>query len=289
MSVELPGPWWWWGEDIEEPTASGVTFRAAVGSSDWSEIAQIYVADVTPDAEEVEVDALSSETSGDFDLFLHQALSAELARQGRRITKWMSSHLNEQQGVKALVTAFMEEEAGVERQSFQSRMSWANKKLVLGCRWNVDRSDQLAGPLFSALTGAQFLNQGGGTELDSSGRFLFKLFANCAKCGAAKMQVIGSEAFTFDCGLLSYGPNFPVSWRQAGAYAGKILRGARPADLPVIGPATFELVINLKTAKSLPRITIPPDYPCPRRRADRIEHWNFVASWPGIDSSKPNF
>jgi ABC-type uncharacterized transport system substrate-binding protein len=70
------------------------------------------------------------------------------------------------------------------------------------------------------------------------------------------VTIYPTRNFTELGGLLSYGPNFPVSWRQAGAYAGKILRGARPADLPVIGPTTYELVINLKTAKSL-GITIP--------------------------------
>jgi putative ABC transport system substrate-binding protein len=56
--------------------------------------------------------------------------------------------------------------------------------------------------------------------------------------------------------LLSHRPNFPIPWRQTGTHAGKILRGARPSDLPVIGPTTYELVINLKTAKSL-SVTIP--------------------------------
>ena len=80
---------------------------------------------------------------------------------------------------------------------------------------------------------------------------------NALALGAGLPTLHGERTNVEAGGLMSYGPNFPDPFRHAGDYVDKVLRGAKPADLPVEQPTKFELVINLKTAKAL-GLEVPP-------------------------------
>jgi putative tryptophan/tyrosine transport system substrate-binding protein len=87
-----------------------------------------------------------------------------------------------------------------------------------------------------------------------------------AVAGSRLPAIYAARVYVDAGGLMSYGPNVPELWRHAAVYVDKILKGAKPGDLPVEQPTTFELAINNRTAKTI-GLTIPPSL---LLRADQI-------------------
>ena len=107
-----------------------------------------------------------------------------------------------------------------------------------------------------------------GAVLVSQGAFFGTYRAHIAELGLKyRLATISGEAdFAESGGLMFYGQNIPETWKRAAAFVDRILKGAKPADLPVERPSKFELMINLKTAKQI-GLTIPPSV---LARADRV-------------------
>jgi putative ABC transport system substrate-binding protein len=128
--------------------------------------------------------------------------------------------------------------------------------------FEIRRAEDIT-PLFQEIKGrADALYVIGSDPLVTAKRISINTLA-----AAARLPTVHSErVFVEAGGLLSYGPNYADLFRRSGDYVDKILRGTKPADLPVEQPTKFDLVINLTTAQAL-GLTVPPSL---LARADEV-------------------
>jgi ABC-type uncharacterized transport system substrate-binding protein len=123
----------------------------------------------------------------------------------------------------------------------------AARKLGLGVgTFEIRRADDIA-PAFAAIKGGAEALYVAGSPLTNNSRVRINTLA----LGARLPTIMASREYVEAGGLMSYGPSFPDLFRRAASYVDKILRGARPADIPVEQPTKFDLVVNLTTARAL--------------------------------------
>jgi ABC-type uncharacterized transport system substrate-binding protein len=118
--------------------------------------------------------------------------------------------------------------------------------------FEIRRAEDIA-PAFQSLKGSADALYVASDPLTNTNRVRINTLALAARLPT----IYGTREQVEGGGLMSYGPDFPDLFRRAGDYVDKILRGAKPADLPVEQPTQFDLVINLTTAKAL-GVEIPP-------------------------------
>jgi putative ABC transport system substrate-binding protein len=137
--------------------------------------------------------------------------------------------------------------------------------VALGLRTTVVRAAKQSdlAPAFDAIakSGAGAMLVSGGPFFSSQRRTLVALAARYAV-----PAIYDLAEFVQAGGLISYSASIAAAYRQAGVYAGKIIKGAKPSELPVVQPTTFEMAINIKTAKTL-GLTVPTSI---QLRADEV-------------------
>ena len=148
--------------------------------------------------------------------------------------------------------------AGLEIQQAQAAARVLGLKVAT---YEIRRADEIASA-FEALKGHAEALFVPADPLVNSNRVRISDLA----LGARLPTMFGLREYVEAGGLMSYGPNIPDLFRHAGDYADKILRGAKPSDLPVQNPTKFELAINLKVARAL-GLTVPPSF---LARADEV-------------------
>jgi putative ABC transport system substrate-binding protein len=152
-------------------------------------------------------------------------------------------------GTMAMLVGTDTLEGRIERRDVELAAQSIGQQLVVAAIGNDGELDGAFGSIVGS--GAKALLVGSGPLVTSNRERVVALAARHAIPAAYSLR-----EFVVAGGLMSYGASIAEAYRQAGIYAGRILRGEKPADLPVVQADKFELVLNLKTAKAL-GLTVP--------------------------------
>jgi len=153
VSITLPGSLRWYTEDMNDAGAVGAISRCYEQGNE-KEIGYLLVADVSRDPDEPDISTCEDTIITKLDRFLESEVRSLMARDGREMVRWMSSHLNHRPFGKALMTAYVARDHGRERQYIDVRLRVRNRNVVIGGCFDVSRAEELAKPIFFALCDA---------------------------------------------------------------------------------------------------------------------------------------
>ncbi len=157
VSIAVFGPWSWHTKDMNEPNIRGTIFRC-YEEGNQQELAYLLAGDVSDDPDEPDITHLTPERVGELDKILEDGIRKLMANDGRRMIRWMSSKLNETLALKGLVTAYIGEDQGRERQYIDLRISVRGRKVVVAGCFDVKRAQEFTAPVFAALQNAAVLD-----------------------------------------------------------------------------------------------------------------------------------
>lgn len=144
LTVDVSTPYWTHVADVDEAGALGVTFSFMPDKNkDDDRIpADFSVLDVTRDPAEPDISALTEDDAADFDDFIKEEITTILASQGETLKRWMGSQLNDSRDERALMTAYIVNADGIERQYVSARRRFADKNILLLGSFDVELADE---------------------------------------------------------------------------------------------------------------------------------------------------
>jgi hypothetical protein len=154
ITLSLPKQYSWQGNDINSKEVKGSYFGAfeqGQTKEGGIPIASLTVADVTSDATEPDVLAIGQADVQAIDDMLQKDVESQLPAQGRELVRWMSSHLNQSDKFKGLVTAYIVLERGSEWQNIVLRFSAKNHKVVVIGAFDIAKKEVLAAQIFDVM------------------------------------------------------------------------------------------------------------------------------------------